>query len=251
MSGRLLLAGESWVTASTHFKGFDYFASSSYHTGAEPLLKVLRSAGFEVTFQPSHAAATDFPLDLEGLRAYDAVILSDIGANTLLLHPDTWFHGKTTPNRLKLLAEYVEAGGGLAMAGGYLSFQGINGAARYRGTAVERILPVDIHPFDDRLEVPEGAVPEPCGVDHPVLEGIAGEWPPLLGYNQVVAKPGATVLLRAGDDPLLVVGNAGRGRTLAWTSDIGPHWCPQSFVDWPGYAQLFAQAMRWLCTPNP
>ena len=35
-----------------------------------------------------------FPQTLEGLSAYDAVILSDIGANTLLLHPDTWIHSQ-------------------------------------------------------------------------------------------------------------------------------------------------------------
>ena len=45
------------------------------------------------------------------------------------------------PNRLKLIREYVRGGGGLAMIGGYFSFQGINGGARYRGTAVEEVLP--------------------------------------------------------------------------------------------------------------
>ena len=39
---------------------------------------------------PAHEAQRDFPQTPEGLAAYDAVILSDIGSNTLLLHPDTW-----------------------------------------------------------------------------------------------------------------------------------------------------------------
>ena len=59
---------------------------------------------------------------------------------------------------------------------------------------------------------------------------------------------GLSVLLTAGDDdrPLLVAGVHGRGRTLAWTSDIGPHWLPPDFIAWPGYARLWRQAFTWL-----
>ncbi|MEN6431106.1 MAG: glutamine amidotransferase, partial [Coriobacteriales bacterium] len=35
-------------------------------------------------------------------------------------------------------------------------------------------------------------------------------------------------------------------RTAAWASDIGPHWCPEEFTAWPGYARLFSQLVRWL-----
>jgi hypothetical protein len=55
--------------------------------------------------------ATDFPLTLEALRQWDAIILSDIGANTLLLHPDTWLKSRRTANRLTLIHDYVAAGG--------------------------------------------------------------------------------------------------------------------------------------------
>ena len=49
-----------------------------------------------------------------------------------------------------------------------------------------------------------------------------------------------------GGHPLLVTGSHGKGRTLAWTSDIGPHWLPTPFVEWPGYARLWRQALAWL-----
>lgn len=49
-----------------------------------------------------------------------------------------------------------------------------------------------------------------------------------------------------GGHPLLVTGRYGAGRTLAWTSDVGPHWVPQPFVDWPGYARLWRQCLAWL-----
>lgn len=248
---KVLLAGESWASAATHYKGFDQFSSVTFHLGAEPLVTALADSPFALRYMPAHEAATAFPSTLEGLREYGAVILSDIGANTLLLHPDVWLHGRPAPNRLKLLRDYVAAGGGLAMIGGYLSFQGINGAARYRKTAVEEVLPVTCLPYDDRIEVPEGFRAELTEPDHPILEGLAGEpWPLLLGLNEVQLKPEAELLAKLpdaqGGHPLLALGRHGQGRTLCWTSDIGPHWLPQPFVDWQGYARLWRQSLAWL-----
>jgi len=245
---KILLAGESWVSTATHIKGFDQFPTVTYHQGAEPLLEALKGSPFDIHYMPAHLAQRDFPQSLEGLQAYDAVILSDIGANTLLLHPDTWVHSKRTPNRLKLLRDYVRGGGGLLMFGGYYSFQGINGGARFHKTAVEEVLPVEILPVDDRVEVPEGFDPR-LVTDHPILAGLPGPWPALLGFNEVRPKPGAQVLATVGaeygDLPLLVVGEYGQGRTLAWTSDIGPHWLPPDFAAWPGYGRLWSQALAW------
>src|SRR3954464_4614389 len=148
MTKKVLLVGESWVSSATHYKGFDQFGSVTFHLGAEPLVKALAGSPFELRYMPAHEAATDFPLSLDGLQPYGAVILSDIGANTLLLHPDVWLHGRPVPNRLKLLREYVRGGGGLLMIGGYYSFQGINGGARYHRTPVEEGLPGECLPPD-------------------------------------------------------------------------------------------------------
>jgi uncharacterized membrane protein len=243
---RVLLAGESWVSTSTHFKGWDFFSSTVYETGIGYLRQVMEQGGIDFTHLPGHLAPTDFPLTHDDLARYDVVILSDLGANSLLLHPDVWLRGKSVPNRLRLLQEWVEAGGGLAMCGGYLSFAGIYGAAKFYRTAVEEVLPVTIHPFDDRVETPEGAQAEVLLPDHPIVQGMGGAWPALLGYNEVVARPEATVLARVGAHPLLAVRTVGQGRTLVWTSDIGPHWCPEPFVTWEGYGRLWLQALAWL-----
>jgi uncharacterized membrane protein len=248
---KVLLAGESWVSAATHYKGFDQFASVTFHLGAEPLVAALKGSPFQLRYMPAHEAQEHFPLTLEALSEYDAVILSDIGANTLLLHPETWLRSKPMPNRLRLLKSYVEAGGGLMMIGGYLSFQGINGSARFHGTAVEDVLPVEILPYDDRVEVPEGFTAQIKQKGHPILDGLTGRWPKLLGFNEVTVKPGAEVLATVSADyggkPLLVAGRFGKGRSLAWTSDIGPHWLPPEFVAWKGYGRLWQQALGWLC----
>ena len=139
------------------------------------------------------------------------------------------------------------------MIGGYYSFQGINGGARYHRTAVEEVLPVDCLPYDDRIEVPEGFRAEIVGPkDHPILAGLGNEWPLLLGVNEVrlKARPDVQLLARLpeseGSHPLLATGTYGSGRTLAWTSDIGPHWLPQTFAQWEGYPRLWRQALAWL-----
>ncbi len=243
---RVLLAGESWISNSTHFKGWDFFSSTVYETGISYLRKAMDEAGVDFTHLPSHQAATDFPLTLAELDHYDVVILSDIGANTLLLHPDVWLRGNSVPNRLRLLQEWVQRGGALAMCGGYFSFSGIYGAAKFYRTPIEEVLPVTIHTFDDRVETPEGAQATVLLADHPLVSGMPAEWPALLGFNEVMAKPNATLIAQVGEHPLLVAGEYGKGRTLVWASDIGPHWCPEPFVTWPGYATLWTNAMEWL-----
>lgn len=248
---KVLLVGESWVSAATHYKGFDQFGSVTFHLGAEPLAAALRDSPFELTYMASHEAAEGFAFARAGLDQYKAIILSDIGASTLLLPPSVWLHGKPTANRLKLLAEWTRDGGGLAMIGGYLSFQGIDGRARWRRTPVEAALPVTCLPYDDRLEIPEGFVADIVDPGHPVMAGLGADWPPLLGANEVVARePGGHVVARLpadqGGHPLLVTGSHGEGRTLAWTSDIGPHWAPEAFVQWAGYGRLWRNALAWL-----
>ena len=81
------------------------------------------------------------------------------------------------------------------MFGGYYSFQGINGGARYHKTPVEEVLPVSCLPVDDRVEVPEGFAPVLIGSpSHPILKGLGHDWPVLLGFNEVTVKDGAEVL---------------------------------------------------------
>jgi uncharacterized membrane protein len=242
---RVLLVGESWVSTSTHVKGWDFFTSTEYSVGTEYLVAALAGEEFEFGHMPSHIAAADFPTTIDGLAQYDVILLSDIGANTFLLHPDT-SRGLIMPNRLKLLKTWVENGGGLGMCGGYMSFSGINAAAKYYRSPIEAILPVNIYTFDDRVETPEGVVGKVVDASHPIVSGITGDWPPLLGYNEVTLKPEAQLLVTAGDDPLLAVQSIGQGRTLSWASDIGPHWCPPPFLAWNGYARLWQQSIRWL-----
>ncbi len=250
MTTKVLLVGESWVSSATHYKGFDQFGSVTFHLGAEPLVAALKGTEFDLTYMTAHDAVENFPFEMEGLDAYDVIILSDIGANSFLLPPAVWLRSQTVPNRLRLIKAWVERGGGLLMVGGYFSFQGIDGKARWRNTPVEDVLPVTCHPWDDRVEMPEGSVAEVLEPGHPVMAGLDGDWPFVLGVNEVEVRPGAQVLARIplaqGGHPLLVLGGFGKGRTAAWTSDIGPHWLSPAFCAWHGYGTLWKNLLGWL-----
>lgn len=245
---KVLLAGESWISAVVDHKGYDAFPHTQVHIGCAKLLEVLKEHGHDVTHLRSHDVAEFFPRTIEELNEFDVVLLSDIGSNTLLLPPEVFEQGRPCPNGLHLLREWVNKGGGLMMAGGYLSFQGFQGMANYAGTAVEEVLPVNIFRWDDRVETPQGVAGrlEQAAEGHPVIDGLDAEWPILLGYQKLEAKEDAKVLATIEGDPLLAVREVGKGRTLAFASDISPHWAPEPFMNWVGYGRLFSQAIEWL-----
>jgi len=247
LPGRVLIAGESWIIRSIHIKGFDSFTTHAYEEGVQWLRGAVEEAGYTVEFMPNHLVPAGFPCEVRTLQRYGAVIFSDVGANSLLLHPASFAQSRRTPNRLDLLAEYVGGGGGFLMIGGYMSFAGIDGKARYAGTAVEQILPVQIATSDDRVELPQGREPQVTAPDHPVMRDMPRSWPAFLGYNRVTAKHDAEILMRCGDDPFLVAGTWGSGRTMAFASDCGPHWAPPPFLEWECHNRFWGRILNWLC----
>ena len=79
----------------------------------------------------------------------------------------------------------------------------------------------------------------------PILRGIEGGLPRLLGYNGTTAKAAAqTVLVTARDDPLLAQWQYGLGRSVAWTSDSTGRWA-KSWIGWQGFSKLFSQMVGW------
>lgn len=242
---RVLLVGESWSTHSVHTKGFDSFTTSEYAEGGAAWVDVLQEAGHTVDWIRAHDAPHRFPRTEEDLGVFDVVVLSDIGANSLAITTEVWRGGRS-PNPLDSLDRWVLAGGGLAMCGGYLSFSGIDAKAGFAGTGVERALPVRISRTDDRVENPTANMPHTVINDHPVTIGVGSDWSTISGYNRVVAEPDAQVLVTVGEDPLVVTSTHGDGRSLAFTTDIGPHWAPDEFVACDSYRRLWPAAVAWL-----
>ncbi len=246
MAKRILLAGESWMSYTTHVKGFDAFYSSVYETGERYIKAAFEKAGYEFVFMPNHLAMEEFPYSLEELRNFDLIVLSDIGANTLLLPTATFSRSELRPNRCDLLRDYVLDGGALLMVGGYLTFSGIDAKGKWGSTAVQEVLPVELLKTDDREEHCEGVRPKTLMPEHEILDGIRGEWPRILGYNKTVEKSGTEVLASVCGDPFLAVGSYGKGRSAVLTTDCAPHWAPPEFCEWEGYERLFANLAAWL-----
>ena len=244
---KILMAGESWSLTETHTKGFDSVPLCRYEEAGGQLIAALEANGFEVTYLPNHVAQLKFPNTCADLQCYDAVILSDIGSNTLLLHPDVHFKGARMPNRLEALCEFVANGGGLLMCGGYLSFSGVGSRARYGMTPLAKALPVEILNYDDRMEYPQGVTPTIVDTQHPVLNGINESWPIFMGYNKLKAKPNADLIAEIGEGDTFMAGmQYGKGRTFAFASDCATHWGSPEFLAWEGYTRIFGNIMNWV-----
>lgn len=243
---RILFVGESCVAHTLEFKGYDCFTATRYAQSAGIMKGVFEKGGHVFDHIPCHLVFSDFPKDMESLRKYDLVILSDVGSNTMLLHPDTARLCKRTPNLLKLIREYVSEGGGFCMIGGYMTFQGIEAKAKYKDTPIEEILPVQMLPYDDRVEAPEGIELEIDPSSHPILNGLPAKFPYILGYNRLIAKPEAQVVVRNGNDPIISCIEYGKGRTVAYSTDCAPHWAPTELCEWEYYPKLWSNIANWL-----
>ena len=132
------------------------------------------------------------------------------------------------------------------MAGGYLSFQGFQARANFARSPLAAVLPVTMLDCDDRAERPQGAGIAVTDSAHPIGAAWATGAPALLGYNVVHAKEEADVVATVDDDVLIATMPVEQGRSLVWTSDIGPHWCPEEFLAWQGFEPLVAAMLRWL-----
>ncbi len=247
---KILLAGESWVSTATHIKGFDQLPTVTYHTGADELLAALKNSDFDASPSCRRTRRSAISRRLSRLCPPMMRLCCRTSARTrcsCIPIPDP-FKDDAEPSApaARLCPERRR----LADVRRLLQLQGINGGARYRKTPVEEVLPVECLSVDDRVEVPEGFAPVVTGNEsHPILAGLGKDWPVLLGFNEVIVKDAAEVLATVSSDygslPLLVTGRYGKGRTVALTSDVGPHWLPPGFIAWSGYKALFEQMLAF------
>jgi uncharacterized membrane protein len=248
---KILYAGDSAIKAVLGLEGMEVFSlmDEVWDAGVH-LQRALEQAGHSVTRMLSHQAYHHLPETAEQFGAYQVLILSDIGHDTILLYPGARRNAVPMgPNRMKEIVRYVQNGGGLFYVGGYFTYQGHNGQGRWYGTPVAKILPVEILPLpDDRIETPEGAHIRALRPNHPILEGLPlNSSPVFMGYNKTAPRAGADLLAVIGEDedPFLSCSKVGRGRVVALTSDCAPHW-GSDLVRWPYYQEFVNRVIRWL-----
>ena len=246
---KVLFVGEAIYVSQTVLKGWNDFHLGSYVEHGGYFIQALKNAGIDVTYLPTLRVQEEFPWKIEELRKYDALAVSDVSSDSFNLSAQC-MEGIRVPNRLKLIQQYVEEGGGYVMWGGYMSFTGLNGKGFYRNTPIAKILPVEMQVADDRQETPEGIVPFIKTPDHPILQDMPKKWEGwFMSYNRLIAKEGAEVLgvfEEYDNDPWIVCGTYGKGRTVASAVDCAHHGAAPSFLKWEGSAKLFSNVMKWV-----
>ncbi len=244
---KILYAGDYALISHTYIKGMNSWTSGEAFDERNFLLEPMKAdTELEINYLPTPYISKDFPCTKEELGKYDVVMISDVGTDTLLLYPDI-FKIPMGENRLKLISEYVKEGGGFMAVGGWMSFGGKMGQGKFHGTLLEDVLNINCSPYDDRVEVPEGLKYNPVKAEHPLIEGMDWDKSPLLflGYNQFEARDKDGVIAEWNGDPMMVVNKYGKGRTLAFASDLAPHW-GQGFVEWDNYTRFWSKCFRWL-----
>ncbi|MGQ9623608.1 MAG: glutamine amidotransferase [Candidatus Caldatribacteriaceae bacterium] len=250
---RALYVGDASALIGPQFIQSPYLLETkgfSVNIWCKPVLDALNAdSDIEVVHMPAWVAHREFPSSTEELAKFNVVILSDVEKDVILLYHD-WTKAPMGPNRLKVIKDFVYGGGGLIMIGGWSSFTGRFGMGGYHGTPVEEALPVECLPIgDDREEKPEGVWIEAIDVNHPIMKDIPwGECPCFLGYNKLKVKPGAKVLAQTKDenkDPFIVVWDYGKGKGMAFASDISPHWAI-AFMKWEYYPVFWRRVVKWL-----
>lgn len=209
-----------------------YLGDGSAEGAAAYLLAIGHWAGHQMQHLPS---AQPLPSELWA-QDWDLVILSDYPACGL------------TPAQVESLAQRVREGMGLWMIGGWSSFRGQQG--HWQKTGLHELLPVQIQDEDDRINCDTPAVAR-VEMPHSITQGLpfAARPPSVGGYNAVRVRPLALQLLSvqplgvrqgtqeewvlepAPRDPLLAVMSVGAGRSVAWMTDVAPHWVG-GWVDW-------------------
>ncbi len=213
---------------------------------------ILRTAADDTHAAQEDLSLIPFPTEeifRDQLKTFDLVIFQNFG-----------FRPYHMAQYLPGLATYVQEGGAFAMLGGEQSFS----LGDYAGTPIEDVLPVALLPSSA-----PGAAMEPfaprlteAGARHPLTALVPGAepnaqlWnalPKLPGHNLVASvKPGAQVLLEdpARDHaPVLAIGEFGRGRSLALTTDASWYWslvASGAGASPRAYETFWHNTIRWL-----
>lgn len=197
-----------------------------------------------------------FPTDelfREHLDSFDVVIFQDFN-----------YGPYQVASYLPRIREYVLEGGAFAMIGGSRAF----GAGGYERTPIADILPVEMVPGASAV-LEDEFVPDVVAemARHPIVELVPdpaqnlktwSELAPLAGSNRLLGtREGGQALLEHPSEqgaqgrpmPVLAVGTAGQGRTLALAADSTWRWSITTAGrtgDASGYERFWDRALRWL-----
>jgi len=247
---RVLYVGDSEIVVSKYLVGADSFEQANFNDNARFFREAMTKVEFvEMKHINPHDVPQCFPGTMGELMHFDVIVFSDVGYNSMSFYPGLKppYEYPLGPDRVKMVKAFVERGGGFIMSGGYLSFSGFNAIGGYHGTPVEEILPVEIAPYDDRVEVTDGFMFRVIDRNHPITSDIPWDNAKctLCGYNKLTLKDGAKRIAEYNGDPFIACWKYKEGRSAIFASDFAPHWVGD-FKDWEYYPQFWGQMIKWL-----
>lgn len=175
----------------------------------------------------------NFPGSAQQIASHHVIVLCHINAAALKKH------------RQEQLRDYVRNGGAVLLLGGRFAF-----GSQYHNTPLAEIAPVTFVAKGLDLQKSMAAL-EPGDADAlgGRLRSLRWEQRPLnYWHHNVTPRDGAIVALAAGGNPLLILGQAGRGRVAVFAGSVMgaseegqlPFW---KWGDWPLVLSL---TIRWL-----
>jgi uncharacterized membrane protein len=215
---------------------------------------ILRSPSDMLNVRPHEQSLIPFPVETlfsRDLANFDLLIFDNFNYS-LFLRPD----------HLESIRSFVKDGGGFAMIGGpNLYYEEGTGASPIGDILPLRFVRKEFYQRDSPVKVRLSS----AGTKHPILRfaddfreedtGNLRLWedlPALDGINLMEAKSSSTVLMEGADGipwPVLIVGEYGKGRVLALTSDYSWKWYMGSLAEGrtaQPYQKLVHRIVRWL-----
>jgi uncharacterized membrane protein len=205
----VVLAGESGSVTEVIEIGPTSLVRHRTWANLEPLADGCNRAGLSATILPYG------PLQ-DGLASPTVWLLSDLP-----------FLAAQSFGVLERLEMDVPARSGLVMIGGAFSFSGLKAVGGWQDPRGAALLPVEPLAGADDTEVPAGIRLVPTAGCPSELASLLSEAPPFFGYNRLRPRTGSRLLARFEDgQPALVVSATAPCRTVAFASDLLPHWGP-------------------------
>lgn len=204
-------------------------ADGWYRFAQAALLADARAEVVTSRFRGLHFPFWEFPPTRDELLRYDVVVMADV---------DPWV---MTRQQIEWLADAVHGGVGLLVGAGPNSLAN----AKRHPPALLELLPVSYQ--EAAKPVSARAVSQPAA-DHPLLQDVPVAGLGTVGLvGAVQPKPEAQVLLTSGKQPLLVAGQAGRGRVLVLNSWPQPRSLGDgSFLTSDSWPAMAARMLAWL-----
>lgn len=174
-----------------------------------------------------------FPYDYEELLGYNYIVFGGVKKDAL------------GDIGIEMLCDYLSAGGGMIVLGGPSAY----GPSRLAGSKLESLWPVKLRDTNFDLKDVAGKPLEVADPSVAFLMDLDFSAKPRVRYvHDVEVKPGATVVLKAGGRPFLVIGEAGPkkarvacilGAPMGTVGEGTPFW---AWKDWP---YLLRQIVWW------